>query len=76
MGYPYPRDATYTSPLQRPPFSSADQANNKYLPEDLTFQANYTTITPTIVTSFKIILYTTESALYLALWITNLSPFW
>ena len=37
MGYPYPRDVAYTNPSQRPPFSSADQTNNKYLLEDLTF---------------------------------------
>ena len=30
MGYPYPQDATYTSPSWRPPFSSADQIDNKY----------------------------------------------
>ena len=30
IGYPYLRDATYTSPSRRPPFSSADQTDNKY----------------------------------------------
>ena len=30
MGYPYLRDAPSTSPLRRPPFSSADQTGNKY----------------------------------------------
>ena len=30
MGYPYPQDATSTSPSRRPPFSSADQTDSKY----------------------------------------------
>ena len=30
IGYPYLLDATYTSPSRRPPFSSADQTDNKY----------------------------------------------
>ena len=30
MGYPYPRNATYTNLSRRPPFSSADQTHNKY----------------------------------------------
>ena len=30
MGYPYPRNATYTNPSRRPLFSSADQTDNKY----------------------------------------------
>ena len=30
MGYPYPRNVTYTNPSRRPPFSSADQTDNKY----------------------------------------------
>ena len=30
MGYPYPRNATYTNASRRPPFSSADQTDNKY----------------------------------------------
>ena len=30
MGYPYLRKATYTNPSRRPPFSSADQTDNKY----------------------------------------------
>ena len=30
MGYPYPWNATYTNPFRRPPFSSADQTDNKY----------------------------------------------
>ena len=72
MGYFYPRGATYTNLSRQQPFSYADQTNNKYLLKDLTFQAK----TPTIVTSFKIMLYRTNSALYQALRITNLSQFW
>ena len=30
MGYPYPRDATYNNPSRQPPFSSANQTDNKY----------------------------------------------
>ena len=30
MGYPYSRNASYTNPSQRSPFSSADQTDNKY----------------------------------------------
>ena len=30
MGYPYPRNTIYTNPSRRPPFSSADQTDNKY----------------------------------------------
>ena len=30
MGYPCLRNATYTNPSRRPPFSSADQTDNKY----------------------------------------------
>ena len=30
MGYRYPPDATYTNPSRRPPFSSADQYDNKH----------------------------------------------
>ena len=30
MGYPYPRNATYTNPSRRLPFSSADQNDSKY----------------------------------------------
>ena len=30
MGYPYPQDATSTSPSRQPRFSSADQFDNKY----------------------------------------------
>ena len=30
MGYPYPRNATYTNPSRQPPFSSSDQTDNKY----------------------------------------------
>ena len=30
MEYPYPQDAIYTNHSQKPPFSSAHQANNKY----------------------------------------------
>ena len=72
MGYFYPRGATYTNLSRQQPFSYADQTNNKYLLKDQTFQAK----TPTIVTSFKIMLYRTNSALYQAFRITNLSQFW
>ena len=30
MGYPYPQDAIYTNPSQRPPFPSTDRTDNKY----------------------------------------------
>ena len=30
MGYPYPRNAIYTNPSRRPPFSFANQTDNKY----------------------------------------------
>ena len=30
LGYPYPRNSTYTSPSRGPPFSSTDQTDRKY----------------------------------------------
>ena len=62
MGYPYPQDAIYTNPSQRPPSPSVDWTGSKYQARSSTSQVNNTII----VTRSETMLYRTDSASYQA----------